>query len=89
MSRRYIPTDYEEEMLDAIAEISGHFAQCAYEVLDERKRQALYPHLWQVCDMYNEGDFDFESDLYSREYQAVLSFIPQNYMLLDIQRQVV
>ena len=48
MSRRYIPTDYEEEMLDAIAEISGHFAQCAYEVLDERKRQALY----LICGKY-------------------------------------
>lgn len=89
MAHRYIQTDYVEDMLDAIAEISGHFATCAYDGMTDEQRKEIYQPLWQVCDMYNSGDFDFESDLYSREYQEVLKNIPNSYMLLDIKRQVV
>jgi hypothetical protein len=88
MTRRYIPTDYTEDMLDAIAELSGHFATCVYDALTDKQREEIYQPLWRVCDMYNAGDFDFESDLYSPEYQEILSFIPKSYMFLDIKRQV-
>lgn len=84
MSRRYIPTDYEEEMLDAIAEMTVHFAMDAWAGMTNAQRQAVYEPLWVLCDMYNDGVFDdFESELYSDEYQTVLKNIPDSYRLID------
>ena len=84
MPRRYIPTDYEEEMLDAIAEMTGHFAVDAWAGMTDAQRQTVYHPLWTLCDMYNDGVFDdFESELYSDEYQSVLRNIPDTYLLLD------
>ena len=42
MPRRYISTDYEEEMLDAIAEMTGHFAVDAWAGMTDAQRQADY-----------------------------------------------
>ena len=84
MPRRYIPTDYAEEMLDAIAEMTGHFAVDAWAGMTDAQRQAVYEPLWVLCDMYNDGVFDdFESELYSPEYQKILKNIPDSYMLID------
>lgn len=84
MPRRYIPTDYAEEMLDAIAEMTGHFAVDAWAGMTDAQRHAVYDPLWVLCDMYNDGVFDdFESELYSDEYQAVLKNIPDSYLLID------
>ena len=41
MSRRYIPTDYAEEMLDAIAEMTGHFAIDAWAGMTDAQRHAV------------------------------------------------
>ena len=84
MPCRYIPTDYEEEMLDAIAEMTGHFAVDAWAGMTDAQRRAVYDPLWTLCDMYNDGVFDdFESELYSDEYQAVLRNIPDSYLLIN------
>ena len=85
MPRRYIPTDYAEEMLDAIAEMTGHFAVDAWAGMTDAQRHAVDEPLWMLCDMYNDGVFDdFESELYSDEYQAILKNIPKDYLLIDI-----
>jgi hypothetical protein len=84
MPRRYIPTDYEEEMLDTIAEMTGHFAVDAWAGMTDAQRHAVDHPLWVLCDMYNDGVFnDFESELYSPEYQKILKNIPDSYMLID------
>ena len=84
MPRRHIPTDYAEDMLDAIAEMTGHFAVDAWAGMTDAQRHAVYDPLWVLCDMYNDGVFDdFESELYSDEYQAVLKNIRDGYLFLD------
>ena len=84
MPRRYIPTDYAEEMLDAIAEMTGHFAIDAWAGMTDAQRHAVDHPLWVLCDMYNDGVFDdFETELYSPEYQTILKNIPNGYLFLD------
>lgn len=84
MARRHIPTDYAEEMLDTIAEMTGYFAVDAWAGMTDAQRRAVDHPLWVLCDMYNDGVFDdFETELYSPEYQTILKNIPNGYLFLD------
>jgi hypothetical protein len=80
MARRFIPTDCEDEMLDALANLTGDFAEGVWDALSESDRDKIYTPLVVVCKLYNEGKIDFPEDTFCDDYQAILHMIPKDYL---------
>lgn len=80
---RHIPIGNIEEMLECVAEISDHFMINAADMMTEKSKQSIWEPLMYVCERYNDGDFDFDDDMFDPDYQRVLKAIPKRYMLLE------
>ncbi len=80
---RHIPIGNIEEMLECVAEISDHFMVNAADMMTEKSKQSIWEPLMYVCERYNDGDFDFDDDMFDPDYQRVLKAIPIEFMLLD------
>lgn len=80
---KHIPIGNIEEMLECIAEISDHFMINAADMMPEKSKQEIWESLYYICERYNDGDFDFDDDMFDPDYQRVLKRIPKQYLLLE------